>query len=68
MTSHDLEACRKVVVDIMAEHGAQVTVSTEPPLVRGAYETAAFSCPHGVMLYVEPTGEQIAVWARGGAR
>lgn len=48
--------------------GAEIHVSTLPPLVQGAYETAGFVCPHGVEYWIEPTGEQIADWAARGVR
>lgn len=40
-----------------------VTLSTEPPLVRGPYTTDGFRCPHGITYFAEPTGEQIAYFA-----
>lgn len=46
--------------------GCEIHVSTLPPLVQGAYETAGFVCPHGVQYWIEPTGEQIADWAARG--
>jgi hypothetical protein len=52
----------------MTALGADVTVSTRPPLVAGPYTTDPFTCPHGVSYWMEPTGEQIARWARDGIR
>jgi len=48
--------------------GTAVTVSTEPPIVTGPYTTDPFVCPHDVKYWVEPTGEQIAQWAKDGVR
>lgn len=48
-----------------AELGLEVTVSARPPVVRGPYTTEPFACPHGTAYWIEPTGEQIARWARG---
>jgi hypothetical protein len=52
----------------MAAMGVEITVSTVPPLVAGPYTTDGFTCPHGVTFWIEPTGEQIAAWARDGVR
>lgn len=54
--------CAQQLATLSAETGAEVHVSTLPPLVRGTYETAGFRCPHGVEYWIEPTGEQIADW------
>lgn len=43
--------------------GADVVVSTLPPLVYGPYTTDALMCPHGTTYYLEPTGDQVAKWA-----
>lgn len=58
--------CANVLIDGMAAQGIDVTVSTEPPIVLGPYTQKAFVCPHGTTLYMEPTGEQIAQWAKDG--
>ena len=52
-------------------HPIEITISTEPPLVRGPYTTDGFQCPHGITYWIEPTGEQIAAFkreARSGLR
>jgi len=54
--------CAQTLIDQSAELGADIHVSTLPPLVAGPYETAGFRCPHGVEYWIEPTGEQIAHW------
>ena len=43
-------------------HPSEITISTEPPLIRGTYTTDGFRCPHGVTYWIEPTSEQIAKW------
>ena len=43
-------------------HPTEITVSTEPPLIRTLYTTAGFRCPHGTTYWIEPTSEQIAKW------
>ena len=43
-------------------HPDDITISTEPPLVRGPYTGAGFTCPHGTTYWIEPTSEQIAKW------
>jgi hypothetical protein len=44
--------------------GLDVTVSEKPPIIPGPYTTDPFTCPHLVAYWIEPTGEQIAAWAR----
>lgn len=61
------ECAQRLAADSLAL-GAEVHVSTLPPLVRGAYEPAGFMCPHGKEFWIEPTGEQIADWAARGVR
>jgi hypothetical protein len=50
-------------------HPIEVTISTEPPLIRGPWTTDGFTCPHGTTYWIEPTGEQVARWMAedGGA-
>jgi hypothetical protein len=55
--------CAQTLADNSLALGAEVHVSTLPPLVAGPYEEAAFECPHGVTFWIEPTGEQVADWA-----
>jgi hypothetical protein len=57
-------SCPGVLRDGMRELGTEVTVSTIPPVVAGPYTTEPFTCPHGVTYWIEPTGDQIAVWAQ----
>lgn len=52
----------------MAHMGVEITVSTEPSIVRGPYTSDGFTCPHGVTFWIEPTGEQITEWAREGVK
>lgn len=40
---------------------AEITVSTETPIVSNPYVTG-LQCPHGVTFWIEPTSEQIARW------
>lgn len=58
--------CPVYMRDGMAELGADVTVSTAPPLVPTGYEQVAVQCPHGVTYWMEPTSEQRVEWARDG--
>ena len=68
MTDFPHGKCARLLFDWMAALGAEVTVSTAPPLVLGPYTTDPFICPHGVTYWMEPTGEQIAAWRRDGVR
>ena len=52
----------------MRQIGPEIVVSEQPPLVAGPYTTDPFPCPHGVNFWIEPTGEQIAQWAKDGVR
>lgn len=63
---HAHEDCARILGEIMAAKGCDVTVSTLPPLVFGPYACEALECPHGALFYMEPTGEQIAQWAKDG--
>jgi adenosine deaminase len=58
--------CRQFVADKFAAMGLDITVTTDRPLVHGPYTTEGFVCPHGVAFWPEPTGEQIAQWAKDG--
>ena len=60
------DGCRQVLVDGMAKHGVEATVSTAPPIIPTPYDQAPFRCPHGVNFYMAPTSEQIAEWRRDG--
>lgn len=64
----DLEDCAGHLHRGMAEQGIDITITTQPPLVHGPYTVAGFVCPHQVSYWMEPTGEQIAKWAKDGAR
>jgi hypothetical protein len=68
MTGAAFDACWREIKDRMAAMGVEVTVSTRPPLVAGPYTAEGMTCPHGVAYWWEPTGEQIAQWARDGVR
>jgi hypothetical protein len=58
--------CAELLVRYMSVLGAEVTVSTAPPIVHGPYTVDPFRCPHGVTYWIEPTGEQIAAWVEDG--
>lgn len=58
--------CPRVIVEGFAEKGGEVTVSTARPLAMGPYSGEGFLCPHGTAYWVEPTGDQIAQWAKDG--
>ncbi|WP_409186693.1 hypothetical protein F9C11_21630 [Amycolatopsis sp. VS8301801F10] len=60
--------CRQFLIDGMAKLGVDATVSTEPPIVQSPYGENSFICPHGTRFWLEPTSEQIAQWAKDGAR
>jgi hypothetical protein len=60
--------CPNVLLQGMVDLECEVTVSPFPPLVRGPYTTEGFTCPHGTTFWVEPTGDQIAAWARDGVQ
>lgn len=60
---HSHKVCPRLLRDVLAAGGCEVTVSTCRPLVDGLYTTDPYVCPHGVRFWVEPTGEQIAQWA-----
>lgn len=64
----DHAQCRNELLDRMAAVGIEITVSEQPPLVRGPYTTDGFTCPHGTTYFIEPTGEQIAQWQQDGTR
>lgn len=59
-------SCRQVVVDFYAEKGVEAHVTTEPPIVEPGYEPLDMRCPHGVVWFAEPTGDQIAKWNKEG--
>lgn len=61
-TSHDLEACRVVLVNGMADLGAEVVVSTVPPLAPTPYDAGPWRCPHGTTFWMQPTNDQILKW------
>lgn len=60
--------CAQMLAENSVALGAEVHVSTLPPIVAGPYETAGFRCPHGVKYFIEPTGEQIVDWAARGVK
>ena len=62
----DHSTCAESLRAVMAKLGTEITVSTEPPLVRGRYTTDPFVCAHGTTFWIEPTGEQIAQWVKDG--
>lgn len=68
MELHDHSDCADLVRRLALSLGTEVTVSVEPPIVAGPYTVDSFRCPHGTDYWVEPTGEQLAAWARDGVR
>jgi hypothetical protein len=60
--------CPDVLRDEARVLGLEVTASTSEPAVAGPYTADPFICPHGVAYWIEPTGEQIAAWARDGVK
>jgi hypothetical protein len=60
--------CADELAKDMRELGTEVTASTSAPFVAGPYTTEPFVCPHNVAYWIEPTGEQIAAWARDGVK
>lgn len=56
--------CRRELIARMAAMDTEVIVSELPPLVSNAFVTDPFTCPHGVVYWLEPTSEQRAIWAR----
>ena len=62
----DHNDCADVIQAEYARKGVEVTVRTARPLVIGPYEPAGWECPHGVTFWCEPTGEQLAQWAKDG--
>ncbi len=61
-------ACRGKLQAAADNFGVDVVISTAPPLVDGPYRAEGLTCPHGTTYYTQPTGEQIAQWARDGVR
>lgn len=66
--SADHSTCADTLRSEMAKLGAEITVSTVPPLVAGPYTDDPYVCPHGTKYWAEPTGEQIAQWVRDGVQ
>jgi hypothetical protein len=62
----DHAQCADWLKDRFARLGAEVTISTLPPIVETVYEQTPFTCPHGTVFYHAPTSEQIAEWTRDG--
>lgn len=59
----DHSECATAVKTVMRDHfHTDVTVSTAPPIVQGPFTGGTFLCPHDVLFYLEPTGEQIMCW------
>ena len=54
--------CAQKLIDESAALGAEIHVSTLPPLIQGPYENAGFTCPHGTDYWIAPTGDQVASW------
>jgi hypothetical protein len=60
--------CRTYLRDGMAQRGIDITVSTEPPIIKTPYVADPFTCPHGTRYWIEPTSEQRAQWAKDGVQ
>lgn len=63
--------CATFLKESIRRLGAEVTVSDLPPIVPSPYNrpgdgNGSLTCPHGTTFYFEPTGDQIAQWARDG--
>jgi hypothetical protein len=65
---HGHADCSRLLREVLAAGGSEVTVSTMGPLVLNPYVTEPFRCPHGVTFWVEPTAEQVMRWRRDGVR
>ncbi|MEU1284954.1 hypothetical protein [Kitasatospora sp. NPDC005856] len=64
---HECEqTLREKWAKVCGDQPTEITVSTVPPLVAGPYTKDGLTCPHGITYWIEPTGEQIAQWARDG--
>lgn len=66
VTSTFAHECENNLRQELAATGVEATISTAPPIVAGPYTHDGFRCPHGITYWLEPTGEQIARWARDG--
>lgn len=58
--------CGDLLRAYYVEAGVDAHVTTTPPIVPPLYEPLDMRCPHGVLWYAEPTGDQIAKWAKEG--
>ena len=56
--------CRELLLDGFRRHGIEAHITHVPPLIPSDFESLNMRCPHGVMWYTEPTGEQREQWAR----
>lgn len=64
----DTPPCREFLVAQMAEMGVDAVASSARPIIPSTYGVTSFICPHGIEYFLEPTGDQIAAWARDGVR
>lgn len=65
--THECESkLREKWAQVCGEQQTEITIRTVPPLVIGPYTKPGLTCPHGITYWLEPTGEQIAEWARDG--
>ena len=62
----DHEQCGSWLKAQFAKLGADVFVTTAPPLIETVYEQDPFICPHGTTFWHAPTSEQMAEWVRDG--
>lgn len=65
---HDVDACRKVLINEAATLGMEIIVSTAPPIFSTPYSANPMRCPHGVTLYSQPSAEQVLRWREAGTR
>ena len=60
------ELCRIEIKELFAQRGAEITVSTAPPIVASVAGTAFTYCEHGTVFYLEPTSEELMRWRSHG--
>lgn len=58
--------CKQTIVDHFTAEGIDAHVTDLPPIVPTPYEPLNLCCPHGVLWFAEPTGDQRAKWASEG--
>jgi hypothetical protein len=60
--------CAALLVEFAAERGCEVTASDWRPGMKmpEGFEPFNMRCPHGVLMWMEPTPEQRLAWIRDG--